>query len=173
MEFMDLVKARYSCRKFTEQAVENDKLQMILEAGRLAPTATNAQPVRIYAVKSADAVAKLRGITRMAYNAPLLLLVCYDENVSWKAKNYNDDFDGGIMDCSIVATHIMLRATELGLNTLWARGFNASEIERAFDLPQNMKLACMIDVGYADPEQGGPSPRHPVRKEMSEFVTEL
>ena len=109
----------------------------------------------------------------MAYNAPVVLMVCYDEPKCYTAEKYGDSFNSGVMDASIVTTSMMMQATDLGLSTLYARGFNASEIERAFDFPANLKLACMLDVGYADPEEGGPSPRHPVRKPMSEFAMEL
>lgn len=173
MDFNALVKARYSCRKFLEKPVEEEKLLQVLEAGRLAPTATNAQPVTVLVLKSEESLNKLRGLTRMTYNANLVLVVCYDTNVSWKAKNYNDDFDAGDMDASIVTTHMALAAKDVGLDTLWARAFNAEEVARAFDLPESVKVACILDVGYADPEQGGPSPRHDARKPMADFAREL
>ena len=172
MSFMELAKNRYSCRAFTDKAVEPEKLQQVLEAGRLSPTAVNAQPVFVKVIKSPDALEKIRGITRMAYNAPVVLMVCYNESKCYTAEKYNDSFRSGIMDASIVTTSMMMQATELGLGTLWARGFNASYIESAFAFPDNEKLACLLDIGYADPENGGPSPRHPVRKAMGEFVTE-
>ena len=128
MEFMELAKNRYSCRAFTAQAVEPEKLAKVLEAGRLSPTAINAQPVTVKVIKS---------------------------------------------DASIVTTSMMMQATDLGLATLWARGFNAAYIETAFGFPENLKLACLLDIGYADPENGGPSPRHPVRKSMEEFASEV
>ena len=173
MDFMDLVKSRYSCRKFSDRAVETEKLNAVLEAGRLAPTAMNHQPLKIFVLKSAEALAKIRGITRMAYNAPVVLMVCYDKDLCYRALNYNDEHECGDMDASIVTTTMMMQATELGLNTLWARGFNAVEIARGFELPENLKVSCLLDVGYADPIEGGPSPRHPVRKEMGELVEEL
>lgn len=173
MQFIDLAKSRYSCRAFSEKPVETEKLDLILDAGRLAPTATNAQPVRVLVLKSEAALTKLRGLTRMAYNAPVVLVVLYDTDVSWKAANYNDPFDAGDMDASIVATHLMLAAKSVGLDSLWARAFNAAEVAKAFDLPENVHVACIVDIGYADPEKGGPSPRHSARKPMSEFAKEI
>ena len=84
MNFMDLSKSRYSVRQYDPRPVEDDKLELILEAGRLAPTACNFQPQRIYVIKSEAARAKLASQTRMAYGAPVSLLVCYDKNESWK-----------------------------------------------------------------------------------------
>ena len=171
---MDLAKNRYSCRAFTAQAVELEKLAQVLEAGRLSPTAINAQPVTVKVIKSPETLEKIRSITRMAYNAPVVLMVCYDEPKCYTAEKYNDNFNSGVMDASIVTTSMMMQATDLGLATLWARGFNASEIEKAFGFPNNLKLACLLDVGYADSENGGgPSPRHPVRKTMDEFAESL
>lgn len=172
MSFIDLVKSRYSCRAFDARPVENEKLQQILEAGRLAPTAKNGQPIKIFVLKSAEALEKVRNVTRMAYIAPVVLAICYDQMQSYRALNYNDDHDCGDMDASIVTTTMMMEATDLGLNTLWARGFNAIEVARALEIPENLKLACLLDVGYADAELGAPSPRHTQRKEMSEIVVE-
>lgn len=173
MSFIDLAKSRYSCRAFAAKPVEPEKLNQVLEAGRIAPTATNAQPVSVLVLKSEEALNKLRALTRMAYDAPVVLLVCYDSSVSWKATNYNDSFDAGDMDASIVATHMMLAAKDIGLDTLWARAFNAADVAKAFGLPETVHVACILDVGYADSEKGVPSPRHPVRKNMADFAKEI
>ena len=173
MSFIDLAKNRFSCRAFADRAVEPEKLAQVLEAGRIAPTAVNGQPVFIKVIKSPEMLKKIRGLTRMAYNAPVVLMVCYDDNKVYTPVTYLDDFKSGIMDSSIVTTSMMMQATDLGLATLWARGFNASHIEHEFGFEPNVKLACLLDIGYADPENGGPSPRHSVRKPMEEFAEEL
>ncbi|MBQ7797184.1 MAG: nitroreductase family protein [Lachnospiraceae bacterium] len=74
MSFFDLVKERYSVRNFADRPVEEEKLYQILEAGRLAPTAMNEQPQRIFVLKSPEALAKVRKVTRMTYNAPVCML---------------------------------------------------------------------------------------------------
>ena len=173
MSFLTLAKNRYSCRSFSEKAVEREKLEAVLEAGRIAPTATNSQPVRVRVLKSAESIEKIRGLTHMAYNAPVVLMVSYDGAKSYRASKYGDSHNCGAEDASIVATHMMLEAADLGLNTLWARGFNAEPIERAFGFSEDETLVCLLDLGYADPVHGGPSPRHSVRKPMAEFASEL
>lgn len=173
MSFIDLAKNRYSCRLFSEKAVEKEKLESVLEAGRIAPTATNSQPVHVRVLKSPEAIGKIRELTRMVYNAPVVLMVSYDKAKSYRASKYGDDHDCGPEDASIVTTQMMLEATDLGLNTLWARGFHAETIEKAFEFSENEKLVCLLDLGYAEPIHGGPSPRHSVRKPMSEFAVEL
>ena len=176
MDFLKLSEERYSVRKFSDKKVEDEKLEKILQAGRLAPTAKNSQSQRIFVLKSPEALKKINEATPMAFNAPVVLMVCYDENESYKnaadtAYKYFPcgQYDGGEVDASIVTTAMMFQATELGLGTLWARGFDATKIIDAFDLPKNMHLVCLLDVGYpaADAE---PSPRHSDRKPLSETV---
>ena len=87
MEFLELAKKRYSERRFSKRQVEGSKIAKILEAGRLAPTAHNLQPQRIYVIASKKAREGLLQVTPMTYGAPLVFLVCYDKNVSWKNTN--------------------------------------------------------------------------------------
>ncbi|MDO4853720.1 MAG: nitroreductase family protein, partial [Clostridia bacterium] len=84
MEFDQILSERYSVRAFSSKAIEPDKLNRILEAGRLAPTAKNNQPQRIYVLKSEAALQKIRAITRCAFNAPVVLLVAVDTEAMWK-----------------------------------------------------------------------------------------
>lgn len=179
MDFLELSKTRYSVRKFSDKQVEDEKLQKILEAGRLAPTAKNSQSQRIFVLKSAGAIAKIRGATQMAFDAPVVLMVCYDQEQSYK--NVNDTaytfypgghYDGGEVDASIITSAMMFQATELGLGTLWARGFDAAKIIEAFDLPKNLHLVCLLDIGYAAADSE-PSPRHSDRKPLEETVKYL
>lgn len=80
MEFIELVKNRYSCKNFSGKKVEKEKLDIILEAGRLAPTAKNNQIQRIYVARSKDALIKIDELTPCRYKAPLVLLVAFDES---------------------------------------------------------------------------------------------
>lgn len=170
MDFLELAQKRYSVRKYKDTPVEEEKLQKILEAGRLAPTAVNYQPQKIFVLKSQEAIQKLRSVTPMAFNAPVALLVCYDKNISWKATNYGDDHEGGPTDAAIVTTMMMMEATQLGLGTLWIRGYRMQDILDAFPMPENIVPFGILLVGYA--YYDGPKNRTP-RKPLSETVTEL
>ena len=79
--FMDLARARFAVREYAQQPVEQAKIDSILEAGRLAPTAKNVQPQHIYVLQSPEAITKINELTRCAYHAPVVFLVCYD--TSW------------------------------------------------------------------------------------------
>ena len=111
MEFSDLIRSRYSVRKYADKPVEQDKLEKILAAGQAAPTAKNQQPQRIYVLESKDAIETIRGITRCAFTAPVVLLVCGDKEAAWT--NPFNDRNSAEMDCSIVTTQMMLRSRSL------------------------------------------------------------
>lgn len=80
MEFLNLIKERYSCKKFDGRPIDESVLTAILEAGRLAPTAKNAQAQRVYVLTSPKALAALDSITPCRYGAPVVLAVAYDRN---------------------------------------------------------------------------------------------
>lgn len=174
MDFLNLCKERYSVRKFSQKKVEDEKLLKVLEAGRLAPTAKNTQSQRIFVLKSSEALKKVKDATPMAYNAPIILLVCYETSESYKNPNETKykNYDGGEVDAAIVVTSMMYEAQNLGLGTLWARGFDSAKIIQAFNLPENLHVVCLLDIGYPA-EDSTPSERHYIRKELSETVKEL
>lgn len=172
MNFIELVKERYAVRSFSDRPVEDEKLNQILEAGRLAPTAVNEQPQRIYILKSPEALKKVRSVCRYALNAPVVLLICYDKNVSWKAEKYGDDFDAGEMNACIVTTTMMMEAAELGVGTLWVRGYHSQDVIDVFNLPENIVPVCMLDLGYPS-DQSKPSPSHFSRLPLEKTVIEL
>ena len=167
MSFLDLCKQRYSVRKFDSRPVEEEKLSQILEAGRTAPTAANKQPKKIYVLKSEKAREKLASVTRMTYGAPVILLICYDQTISWKSTpdTFGEDYDSGEMDACIVGTQMMYMATELGLGTLWVRGFNTEQVHKLFDLPDNIIVSYFLDIGY--PSNSSVNP-HTARKKLEE-----
>ena len=111
MDFQALSAARYSLRKFDPRPVEQDKLDLILEAGRNAPTAHNYQPQRIFVLRSPEALAKADACTGSRFNPPVILAVCYDPAVSWKREYYGKDH--GEIDAAIAATQMMLQAADL------------------------------------------------------------
>ena len=95
MDFFELAKKRYSCRSFCDKKVEKEKLEKILEAGRVAPTACNFQPVRILVLQDKRQLEKLSECTPYGWNAPVIMIVCYDQTISWKRK-----YDGKDIICN-------------------------------------------------------------------------
>lgn len=168
MSFLELSKERYSVRKFTDKKVEKDKLESILMAGRYAPTATNAQPQRIYVVDSEEGMKKLEECTPYCFDTKTALILCYDKNESWKRKH--DNYDGGTIDASIVGTHMMMQIADIGLGTTWVGYFDSDKLIEQFGLDENIVPIGIFPIGYIA-DDCEPSPRHSERKELDETVT--
>lgn len=170
MNFLELTKERYSVRKYADKPVEQDKLEKILAAGATAPTAKNLQPQRIYVLESPEALEKIRGITRCAFNAPVVLMVCGDKEEAWV--NPFNDRSSAEMDCSIVTTQMMLQAQELGLGTCWVCWFDVEQTKQAFQIPENQELFALLPLGYPA-EESKPAAMHDSRKSLDETVVRL
>lgn len=170
MEFNDVLNRRYSCRAFSAQAVERDKLDRILEAGRMAPTAVNKQPVHIWAVSSPEKLEAIKGVTRSNYGAPLLLVVGCRPEEAW-VRRY-DGKNGAEVDAAIVATYLMLAAENEGLATLWVGSFDPALLRDILPGAGGYELVVMINVGYPAPDSK-PSAMHGARKTMEELVTRV
>lgn len=174
MNFSDLAKNRYSERYFDSRPVEQEKLDKILEAGRVVPTACNYQPQRFFVIRSEEAMEKLRAVTRFHYNAPLFLLVCYDIREVWKnpGDRCYENYNSGEQDASIAATTMMYEAEELGVHTIWVRGFDSKTVVDTFGLLEYMIPVMLLGLGYPN-ERAKANPWHFKRKPIGEFVTEL
>jgi len=146
--FLELAKDRYSVRKFTDKQVEQEKLNIILEAGNVAPTAVNYQPQKIYVLQSEDALAKAKSVCPCTYDAKTILLFAYDDNQDWDNPKQSG-IHSGQQDVSIVATHIMLAAWDIGIASCWVNLFPNDEVEKVFGLPENEKVVLMMPLGYA------------------------
>ncbi len=170
MQFKEVVKNRYSCKKFSDRKVEEEKLQAILEAGRLAPTAKNLQEQRIYVLQTERALKAVDKLTPCRYNAPTVLAVAYDTtNVfTYPGGKRNS----GIEDATIVATHMLLAAADEGVDSCWINFFDPEQAAAALDLPEHEEILMLLDLGYAA-EGAGPLANHGSRKPLDETVSYL
>ena len=173
MSFIDLATARYSCRAFTDEPVTQAELDQLLEAVRVAPTAKNTQPVKVWVFRSEEALEKIRPCTRCHFGAPLLVLFGADSNDEAVFVRPSDGQNAAIGDAVIVATHYMLEAKDLGLDTTWVGFFDTNMINEAFPQTRGYDLVGLFPTGHAAPGKGDPSPRHTQRKALSEYVEEL
>lgn len=168
--FLELAKARYSCRNFTPKMIEEEILEQILEAGRLSPTAVNYQPQRILVVRDERTIEKLKGSTNFTFNAPVILVVCHDVSEAWKDPYGCIDF--GTVDATIVATHMMLEAADLGVGSTFVGHFCTKQIMEDLNIPSYLKPVCLLPMGYPCEEHkaGRPSKMHETRKSLEETV---
>ncbi len=174
MDFLTLAKERYSERYYDSRPIEQEKLDRIIEAGIAAPTACNYQPQKFYLIRSEEGRAKLRTVTNFHFNAPLTILVCYDAREVWTnpGDRYYRNYNSGEQDASIAATSMMFEAEELGIHSVWVRGFDSKSVVDTFGLPEYMIPVMMLDLGYPN-EKTKPSPWHYKRKPAEDFVVEL
>ena len=165
--FFDLAASRYSVRSYEDRSIEPDVLAQVLEAGRIAPTAHNDQPQRIMVLTDAGDLAKVDECTRCRFGAPAVLLICYDKDVCWK-RPYDGALSGEV-DASIVTTHIMLAAHDLGLGTCWVMYFDAAKAVEVFGLPENIIPVAMLPIGFPAGD-ARPSPMHGNRVEIGSIL---
>lgn len=170
MSFFDLAAERYSVRAFSDTPVEAEKLKQVLECGRLAPTAKNNQPQKIYVLESPEALEKIRELTPCAFNAPIVLMICGNVNQAWV--NPDTGHNSAEMDVSIVTTHMMMCAEDIGLSSTWVCRFDAARLKEAFNLPEEIQPFCLLPIGYAS-EAALPSPNHLLRKPLAETIEVL
>ena len=168
MDFLQLARdMRYSVRKFSDRPVEKEKLERILEAGRVAPTACNYQPQRILVIQDEAAHEKLKECTSWLFGAPIVLMICYDRSTCWK--NKVNGTIGGDVDASIVITHMMLEAADLGLATTWVGAFSHQKARELFGIPESLAPVALLPVGYAA-EGVEPHPWHFKRFDVEHSV---
>lgn len=172
MSFLDLAAERYSVRSYSDRMVEQEKIDKILKAAQLAPTAVNYQPQMIYVLKSEAAMNKINRLCRCIYGAPMVFLICSDERRTWKSQTERG-YSTGEMDCSIVCTHMMLEAWEQGLGSVWVRLFDVKAVAKAFDLPDYIKPICLLPVGYASDDCVPYAPWHNVYRPVEDFTQVL
>lgn len=164
MDFLELVKNRYSCRAYQALDVEKEKLEYILECVRLAPSAVNKQPWRLRIVSDEDFKKKLQ----QCYNrdwfktAPMYIVASVLHDEEWVR---SDGKHHGDIDIAIAVEHLCLAATEQGLATCWVCNFDTVLCKELFALPESEEPVVIIPLGYAADE-----PKEKSRKPIEEIV---
>lgn len=167
MDFLTLAKKRYACRKYAPAKVDQQKLDILLEAARVAPTGANRQPQRLIVVQSPEGMERLARCTR-DFGAPCAIIVCANTSEAWQRK-YDDKIIGDI-DASIVTDHMMLAAASLGLDTLWICMFKPEAVREEFRLPEHVEPVNILLVGYGAGTPADPDRHDLLRKPLSETV---
>ena len=165
MEFEKVIRERQSTRSFSDKKIDKEIIEKILNAGRIAPTAKNLQPQKIYVISSEEGFRMVDSVTPCRYNAQLSLLVCSDKNIAWS----NGDYSSYEMDSTIVATHMILEATNLGIDSVWVRMFDREKVREVFKIEDNIIPICFIQLGYKS-DDCKDSPMHNIRKSLDEEI---
>lgn len=163
--FKDLVQIRYSCRNYSPIAIDRSIIEQLLETAHFAPSATNAQPWRVFVLNTPESLAKVR----RAYNrewfatAPVVLMLCAQTSKAWTRADGKNHAD---IDLAILADHIALAAADMGLATCWVCNFDAAMLSKDFNLDADCKPVVLLPLG-APATDDIPEKK---RKDTSEFV---
>lgn len=166
MKFRELVEQRFSIRAFRSKPIPPKKLQRLLEAARLAPSAANRQPWHFYVVRDPETRSRLFPSERQVWAAaaPVVLVACSVPDQAWVRqadhKNHAD------IDIAIAMEHIVLAATQEGLASCWMCAFDPQVFREVLALPDGMEPIAATPLGYP---AGEPLPRN--RKSLDEIVT--
>lgn len=167
MNFLEIAKKRYSVRSYTGKKVEQEKLDKILLAAHVAPTAANKQPVKLIVVQSDEGLNKI-GKAADLYGAPLAIIVCCEHQKAWtRPFDKKQTVD---IDASILTDHMMIEATELGLGSVWICYFKPDVIQKEFDLPDTLEPVNILAVGYSDESPADPERHATQRIPLSDLV---
>jgi nitroreductase len=157
-------------RAYRPDPVPDDLLETVLEAGRLAPTAANRQPVRIVVVHTADREAELRRIYDRDWfvEAPLILCVVAVPGEAWRRTMY-DGRSHADVDATIVMDHLVLAAADVGLGTCWIAAFDPAAAREVLGIPAEAEPMLFTPLGFPAAD-ATPSARHADRRPLAEIV---
>ena len=160
MNFLELAEKRYSCRAYRPDPVEDEKLQQVLEAVRLAPSATNLQPYRFIVVHTAGRETELNRVYYQPWfvEAPIVICACGIPALAWQradGKRYTD------VDVAIAMDHLTLAAADLGLATCWVASFDVRAAHEVLGIPPGIEPLAFTPLGYPA-DQPGPKERKPL-----------
>jgi len=163
MDFTDVIIKRRSHRKFKEDIIEDEILERIIEAGRLAPTWSNKQGARYIIVKSKSLIKEIADATSQKWieSVPMLIVVCIAPSRSGKNISGLEYFT---VDASICMEHIVLAATNEGLGTCWVGLFNEDKIKDALSIPEKVRVIALTPLGYSRY-----TPREQIRKPIEQI----
>jgi len=164
MEYQELIQKRYSVRAYKSDPIEEDKLEKVLNAARLAPTAANRQPFQILVIHTDGKQEALKKIYRKDWfvQAPLLICAVGIPGKSWVREDMRRYLD---VDVAIVMDHLILAATNLGLGTCWIAAFNAKAAREILELPDEVEPLIFSPLGYPADELGAKE-----RKPLSDLI---
>ncbi|MBO4962576.1 MAG: nitroreductase family protein [Clostridia bacterium] len=167
MELEKIITERYSVRKFKPTALSKQDIDSILNAGHKAPTGCNYQPQRILVLNKPESLEKLKECTKCHFNAPTAMLVCHNEQESW-VRPYDNALSSRV-DAVIVATHMLLKAHEIGVGCCWVMHFNPTKIKETFNIPSHVEPVALLVMGYPA-EDSKPLDMHYKKRPLSEVV---
>ena len=165
MDFLELAKDRYSVRKMSEKKVKKEDLDKILEAARLSPTAKNLQRQRLLVIDTQEGIEEIKKCTPCDFGASTIIVISYEKDDENEESEFSRKY--GLIDTGIVATHMCLEATNLGLGSTMVGLFDRELTKKLFNIPDKYQPELLLPIGYIDRK---PSILHDRRKRIEELV---
>ncbi|TET28791.1 MAG: nitroreductase [Candidatus Bathyarchaeum sp.] len=161
MEVFTIIEKRRSIRLYEKKSVEKEKLNRILEAGRLAPSANNKQPWRFIVVTDDKVKEKLRAAYDKEWfvTAPVIIIGCAIPEEAWVRM---DGQEYWMVDVAIAMQNMILTATEPGLGTCWIAAFGEKAVRKALKLPSNIRVVALTPLGHPAEEKCPVKDRKPL-----------
>ena len=170
MNIEKLFLKRKSVRSYSSKEIDKETIVELLNATRLAPSAVNYQPLRLFICSSDEIKQRIvESYPRKWFQtAPLYIVACADKSQSWKRAA--DNKDHGNIDVAIAVTHLTLKATEMGLGTCWVCNFDANVLADALNLDNVLEPVAIIPIGYPTEEASLDIEQPKKRKSIEEFT---
>jgi len=150
---LDVIKNRYSVRKFSPKKIESNKLEIILEAARLAPSARNTQPWKFVVIQNDEKRAQLTEICRgqqFVADAPITIAICCN-NLDYRM---GCGQPASVIDGALASQNIALQCVELGLGTCWIGAFQQEPAAKLIELPDDWEVIGLLPIGYPEIDKG-------------------
>ncbi len=170
MNFMELSKTRFSCRKFENKPVAQEKIDSLLEVIRLSPTSRNIQPLHVWVIQKEEDLQKIKETTIFHYDAPLTIAIGYNPDEAW-VRSF-DNVNHGVVDASIALSNFWLEATELGLGCVCVSDFDPEKLKQLFPQMNDYEVVALMQTGVPASD-AKPSKWHTDSKSIEEIVTYL
>jgi nitroreductase len=159
LDFFEVIKNRRSIRKYQEKSVEKEKLQKVLEAARLSPSAMNRQPYKLLVVTSKAVMAKVDSACNQRWEAPIMIVMVSSPKEAW-VRNDGEEFWKA--DAAIAMNQVSLAAFAEGLGTCWIAAFKENEVKEILGVDSDLRIPFLSPLGYPAENKGPVINRKPI-----------
>lgn len=145
LDFFEVIKNRRSIRKYQERSVEKEKLERILQAARLAPSAMNRQPYQLFIITNKEILSKINSACNQDWKAPMMMVMVSNPKEAWVREDGEEYWKA---DAAIALHQVSLAAYAEGLGTCWVAAFKEQEVKEILGIDSVSRIAFLSPLGY-------------------------
>ena len=149
---LEAIQKRFSVRRFHSKPIEQDKIDEIIKAAQLAPSARNYQPWKFVIIRDSEKRRQLTDVCKgqkFVSEAPITIAICCN-NMDYAMTCGQT---AAVIDGAIAGEHIALQAVELGLGSCWIGAFHQKPMQELISLPEDFQVIGLLPIGYPDTEK--------------------